>query len=157
MDINTAKSRMLATCAILTLGLGLFGCGPHVYTTGNRPLAEDLAKIKPGEQTRSQVREILGSPSSRSLYGQEVWFYISSTQQNEAFFATEETDRSVLSITFDDEGLVKTIVNKSKEDGNTIALSEKKTPTAGHNMTIVEQMVGNIGRFNASSEKGTSD
>ncbi len=149
MDIDTVKSRMRFAITILAVGVVLSGCGPRLSTSGNKPLADDLARIKPGEQTRSQVREILGSPSSQSLYGQETWFYISMTQEAVAFFAPEEVDRSVLSITFDEQGVVQSISNLGKDDGQDVALSGKKTPTAGHDMSIVEQMIGNIGRFNS--------
>lgn len=156
MNTHTPKTRLLAAAAILALGTALSGCGPRVAMMGNKPLAEDLAKIKPGEQTRSQVQELLGSPSSRSLYGPEIWYYISGTQESAAFFAPDETERAVVAIAFDDQGVVKSIVKKGKEDGQDVAMSQKKTPTAGHNMTIVEQMVGNIGRFNAPETKKAS-
>jgi len=152
MNTHTLKSRLLAAAAVLALGAVLTGCGPRVAMLGNKPMADDMAKIKPGQQTRSQVQEILGSPSSRSLYGPEIWYYISGTQESEAFFKPEETERNVIAISFDDQGVVKSIATKGKDDGQDVAMSQKKTPTAGHNMSVVEQMVGNIGRFNANTD-----
>jgi outer membrane protein assembly factor BamE (lipoprotein component of BamABCDE complex) len=156
MQKRTVKSRMCAAAAVLAV-LALAGCGPRVYSGGNKPLAEKLAQIKPGSQTRSQVRELLGTPSTRSLYGQEVWFYISSTQETTAFFEPDETERTIYAVSFDEQGLVQGLSQLNKDDGKEIVISGKKTPTAGHNMSVVEQMVGNIGRFNsdlATSQKG---
>lgn len=153
MNRTITKSRISAVAGILVLGAALAACSPQVSTIGNKPLATDLARIKPGEQTRSQVQEILGSPSSRSLYGEEVWFYIGGTREVVAFLKPEETERNVVAIAFDERGVVKEVRALGLDDGEEVAMSEKKTPTAGHNMTVVEQMVGNIGRFNASPDK----
>lgn len=152
---KTVKSRMCAA-AILSV-VAIAGCSPQTYSGGNKPLTEKLTQIKPGEQTRSQVRDLLGTPSSRSLYGQETWFYISLSKETVAFFAPEETERTIYAVAFDEQGMVQTVSQLNKEDGKEIVISGKKTPTAGHNMSIVEQMVGNIGRFNsdlATSQKG---
>ena len=153
MNRDFLKSRILAAVAIVALGASLSACGPRVYAGGNKPLASDLAKIKPGEQTRSQVQQALGSPSSRALYGEEVWFYISETQEAVAFFAPEETERNVIAIAFDEQGVVKAVRQLGLDDGEAVAFSKNATPTAGHNMSIIEQMVGNIGRFNAGETK----
>lgn len=153
MNRTITKSRISAIAGSLVLGATLAACGPQVSNLGNKPLATELARIQPGEQTRSQVQEILGSPSSRSLYGEEVWFYIGGTREVVAFFAPEETDRNVVAIAFDEQGVVREVRKLGLEDGEDVAMSKKKTPTAGHDMTVVEQMVGNIGRFNAGPDK----
>ncbi len=153
MNRTITKSRISAVAGILLLGSALAACSPQVTTVGNKPLNTDLAQIKPGQQTRSEVQQILGSPSSRSLYGEEVWFYIGGTREVVAFLKPEETERNVVAIAFDDKGVVKDVRALGLEDGENVAMSAKKTPTAGHNMTIVEQMVGNIGRFNSTTEK----
>ncbi len=153
MNRNSTKSRIWAAAGIFLIGATAAACSPRVTAAGNKPLESEVARIKPGEQTRSDVRQILGSPSSRSLYGNEVWFYISSTQEVVAFFAPEETDRKVVAIAFDQQGVVTDVRQLGLDDAEALAMSEKKTPTAGHNMTIVEQMVGNIGRFNSGPEK----
>jgi len=153
MNRDFRKSRILAAAAIVAMGTALSACGPRVYAGGNKPLPSDLAQIKPGEQTRSEVQRVLGSPSSRSLYGEEVWFYISETQEAVAFFAPDETERNVVAIAFDQQGVVKSVRQLGLDDGENVAFSEKATPTAGHTMSIIEQMVGNIGRFNAGEDK----
>ena len=82
-----------------------------------------------------------------------MWFYISETQEAVAFFAPDETERNVVAIAFDQQGVVKSVRQLGLDDGENVAFSEKATPTAGHNMSIIEQMVGNIGRFNAGEDK----
>lgn len=156
MRTNFAKShwrRVISVAAVAAVGIALSACGPQIANRGNKPHAEDLARIKPGVQTRSEVQGILGSPSSRSLYGQETWFYISGTRESEAFFKPEETERDIVAITFNAQGVVETVSNLDKADGENLQFSEKKTPTAGHNMTIVEQMIGNLGRFNSTNPR----
>jgi outer membrane protein assembly factor BamE (lipoprotein component of BamABCDE complex) len=147
MQNSLSKSRLLAACAILSVALGVSACGPRMYAGGNKVLAENLERIQPGELSKSQVQRILGTPSSTSLYGQETWLYISRTEEAVAFFKPEETSRQIIAITFNKDDMVDSVREYSQKDGRQVMVSEKKTPTAGHDMGVLEQIIGNIGRF----------
>jgi len=146
---TTVKSRLLAACTIFAIAGTLSACSPRVYSGGNKVLAEKLERIKPGEVSKSQVKNILGNPSSQSLYGQSTWFYISDTRETFAFYKPEETERQVVAISFDPQNMVERVAEYGLKDGKQVIVSEKKTPTAGHDYNFLEQMMGNIGRFNA--------
>jgi len=147
MKKSRKKSRLLAACALVAVGMSLSACGPRVYNGGHHILAEDLARIQPGEVSISQVQRILGSPSTKSLYGQETWFYISNERKTVAFYAPEETERTVVAISFGDDKMVEAVRTYTREDGKDVLISEKTTPTAGHDLNFIKDMLGNIGRF----------
>lgn len=132
----------------LTLAIALsVGCTPTLDVRGNDPLPEMMAMIQLGKTSREDVQAFLGSPSTTSILGDETWQYISSKTETVAFFEPEVKERRVVSIIFDASGVVKKIVTKELQDGREITSVTRETPTAGREMTILEQLVGNVGRF----------
>ena len=122
-------------------------CAPVVYSHGNSPNPQLLELIEPNVQDKSQVQAMLGSPSSITMFEEETWLYISSKSQQRAFFEPEELERKVIAITFNSEGKVSGVAKMLKEDGLDIEFSTKETPTSGHSFTFMEQLFGNVGRF----------
>lgn len=136
--------QLLTASALAAL---LVACAPNITQRGNLPDPELLSRIQPGAQTRTQVADILGSPSSIATFGEEVWYYISSQTETLAFFEPEILDQKVIAIAFDDAGKVKTIRTYGLEDAQAIDPVSRTTPTGGREFTILEQLFGNLGRF----------
>lgn len=141
--------------ALLAVFVGVSACTPTVDNRGNLPHPEDLAKIKPGKTTRDEVQAALGSPSSSMNYGDESWEYISQVTETTAFFTPVLKDRKVVVVNFDSQGLVKNVVYKGMEDGQQIVLVDRETPTAGRELGLLEQLLGNVGRF-SKPDSGSS-
>jgi hypothetical protein len=70
------------------------------------------------------------------------------------FFAPEVLEQQVVIISFDKDGIVSGIDRLDKENGNQVQIVERTTPTAGAEMTFLQQMFGNLGRFNAVDSRG---
>ena len=134
----------LAATALAAL---LSSCAPNIVQRGNLPAPDLLTQIQPGAQTRNQVADMLGSPSSIATFGEEVWYYISSQTETVAFYEPEITEQQVVAITCDDTGKVKQIRTYGLEDAQEIEPVARITPTGGRQITILEQLVGNLGRF----------
>jgi outer membrane protein assembly factor BamE (lipoprotein component of BamABCDE complex) len=98
------------------------------------------------------VAELLGSPSSVGTFNAKIWYYISKRTKTISFFDPEILDQEVLQITFDNAGLVSDMRIYGLENARTITPDPNITPTSGKELTIVQQLMGNIGRF--SSGKG---
>ncbi len=135
---------LLAATALAAL---LSACAPNIVQRGNLPDPELLSRIQPGSQTRNQVADTLGSPSSVATFGDEVWYYISSQTQTIAFYEPEVLEQKVVAIAFDDAGRVKSVRTYGLEDAREIEPVARTTPTGGREITILEQLVGNLGRF----------
>ncbi len=138
-------SKLLFSAAVAGL---LFACTPKIDVRGNLPDPERLSEIVPGEVTRLEVQEILGTPSSVAVFDQETWLYVSQRTETLAFFEPEVKERSVVIVKFDEEGLVSKIETLTAEDGKKIQPVDRTTPTAGNEFGLIEQLFGNIGRFN---------
>jgi outer membrane protein assembly factor BamE (lipoprotein component of BamABCDE complex) len=130
-----------------TLSLLAAACTATVDNRGNVLSADQLVLIKPGKTTREDVQALLGSPSSTLNYGDESWQYISSRSETVAFFKPKFVERSVVNILFDRAGLVKSVVARNMEDGQQVEVVDRETPTAGKELSILEQVIGNVGRF----------
>ncbi len=141
------RQHLLTIAGIATLSLGLVACQGRVNVHGNAPEPEQIAEIVPGTHTRLDVEQILGSPSSVSMFDNEVWYYIGTRTETLAFFAPEVMDRKVLVVRFDAGGVVRDWEEFDKERGREVEIVDRKTPTLGNEITIWDQIVGNIGRF----------
>ncbi|MSO85137.1 MAG: outer membrane protein assembly factor BamE [Rhodospirillales bacterium] len=142
----------------LVLLLGAGACAPRVHNQGHEVDPERLAQVEAGKTNRDQVLEILGSPSSNSTFGTEVWYYISQRVHSTLFFRPEVDDRKVIAVEFDEAGVVTAVNTVGLADGRTVQPVERVTPTTGHELTVIEQVLGNFGRFTrkpASPQSGS--
>jgi|TARA_R110002072_G_scaffold49863_19_gene135046 outer membrane protein assembly factor BamE (lipoprotein component of BamABCDE complex) len=144
-----ARSRITSGLLLVAL-LGLSACEYQVNVRGNMLDPDDVAEVLPGVSNRGDVSELLGSPSTVSTFEDQTWYYIGQRTEQLAFLAPETTDRSVLVVKFDDAGLVETTRLYTVEDGKVITPNTRKTPTQGNELTIIQQLIGNLGRFTPS-------
>lgn len=145
--IAALAGSLAAPLMALTLALGATGCAGDIAPHGNRPLDEALAQIEVGRHARGDVQALLGTPSATSLFGGETWYYISNDITQVAFLAPEEVDRQVVAIRFGDDGRIAEITRLTQADGQDVAISSRETPTRGTETTVLQELLGNIGRF----------
>ncbi|GHU04560.1 outer membrane protein assembly factor BamE [Alphaproteobacteria bacterium] len=127
-------------------------CEGMVDVHGNAPPQERLDMIKTGLSSRDDVAALLGSPSSTSLFGDNSWYYISNRFESWAFMAPDEVGRLVVVIDFDNDGHVADIRKLTLNNAREVAMSDRETPTVGHDLGVLEQLLGNVGRFNNQSK-----
>jgi outer membrane protein assembly factor BamE (lipoprotein component of BamABCDE complex) len=138
----------------LAAGLLLSGCAKDIEARGNLPTPEALAKLAPGEQTRQDVQSILGTPATTAAFDQENWYYISAHTTQYAFYPNHELDRTIYVVSFDGRGILSGVRKMSIEDGQTVAIASRETPTKGREVSLLEQLLGNIGRFGGNRAPG---
>ena len=66
----------------------------------------------------------------------------------------------MIQITFDESGRVQTIKNYDLSDAQNIAMVARITPTSGKELTVLEQILGNVGKFSgrkAADQSGRAD
>jgi outer membrane protein assembly factor BamE (lipoprotein component of BamABCDE complex) len=136
----------------LALGFTLLGCAPQVTTHGYRLDEAALAQIEPGRTSQDQVLQLLGSPSSLSTFGDPIWYYVTQRTERMSFYQTEVVGQDVVTIAFDERGVVNGIERLGLEQAQEVALVDRETPTAGSELNMFEQCIGNIGRFNPPAD-----
>ncbi len=147
--------RLKTGLSIAVLGLALTACEPIKTNQGYRLDPEQLAQIEAGVTNKDSVQAIMGSPSSIATFQTEgdAWYYISSKTEHLAFFAKEVKERDIVIVKFDINDVVAEIKDLNKEDGQEIEIVERETPTGGRKLGLLEQIFGNLGRFNSSGEQ----
>jgi outer membrane protein assembly factor BamE (lipoprotein component of BamABCDE complex) len=140
--------------AILATALAA-GCARNVEQRGNLPEQDKIAEIHPGGTTKDEVIKILGSPSSVSIFSEKSWYYISRRTGHLAFFDPNVIDQQVYIVSFDDQGVVKAVDHRGLEDGKEITPVARATPAPGRELSFLEQLVGNLGKFNKSAGSST--
>jgi outer membrane protein assembly factor BamE (lipoprotein component of BamABCDE complex) len=147
--------------AAVLVATGLAACVATVDQRGNLPEPEKIAQIQPGTTTREQVVKILGTPSSIGVFDDKNWYYISRRIKQVAFLNPDVLDQQVYIVNFDAAGVVRGVDHKDLKDGREIEPAPGATPAPGKELTFLEQVLGNIGRFNkggsSSSDSGSSD
>lgn len=138
------------TGVICAAMIGLVGaCAPDVATRGNLLTDQQVGQIDVGVSTAEEVRSRFGSPTARATFDDNIWYYIGQRTETTAFFDPEITTRRVVRIAFDETGRVASIDERTLEDGEQFAFVERETPTLGRELGLLEQLFGNLGRFNA--------
>jgi outer membrane protein assembly factor BamE (lipoprotein component of BamABCDE complex) len=127
--------------------VGVTACAPVVARQGFQ--VQDVAPkdVKVGEDTKSTVLAKLGSPSATSTFEPNVWYYVSQTNETYTYHRPQVSNREVTVVTFDkaSEQVTKVDVLALK-DGRRLAYNKRETPTRGRELTVIEQLLGNVGR-----------
>lgn len=131
---------------LFALGL-LAACGPRLGAHGFVPNPELLAQVEPGAVDKFDVSEILGTPSAVANFDDSTWYYITQRSSAVAFFEPEILEQTILAVRFDDNDMVASVDRFTLEDGRIVEPVERQTPTAGNELTLLQQLFGNVGRF----------
>jgi outer membrane protein assembly factor BamE (lipoprotein component of BamABCDE complex) len=139
--------RKIALAAVGATLLALSACAPVGTFQGFQAIEAHPEDVRVGVDTRSTVQSRLGTPTATSTFDPNVWFYIAQVQTETSFLRPRVMRRDIVAIAFDPANEQVTSVNKyTLANGRVIAMNDRETPTRGREMTILEQLVGNIGR-----------
>ncbi len=122
-------------------------CAPVVGQNGFQAIDARPTDIVAGTDTRESVLTKLGTPSTTSTFESDsIWYYMSQVTEKYTYNRPQVTQRTVTEITFNDVGQVAAVRTLGLEDGQRIAMNSRETPTRGRQLTILEQLLGNVAR-----------
>ncbi len=133
------------TAIVVVMALAIASCAPAVDLRGHVPNPEALALIKPGQQTRDQVFDLLGSPSVIGTFEDSRWYYITRKTEQLAFYDAELIDAKIVVVEFDTAGFVKEVAQLSNDEAREIDPVGRTTPTKGRKLSFFQQLLGNVG------------
>lgn len=125
---------------LLAAALILCACVPVENQRGYLPDAEAVKAIAVGKDTKSTVQTRLGNPSTTATFSNDVWYYISSKEEQMAFFEPRVLSRDVLAVEFNKQGQVADVRHYGLKDGRIIAFVSRETPTKGRELTLIQQL-----------------
>ncbi len=133
------------------LVLAVSGCVAQYRNHGYVPPPDELARIKPGVDTRDSVVEAIGAPGSSGVLNDSGYYYISSRVRTYGMRAPQVVDRQLVAISFDTRGIVRNIERYGLEDGKAVPLDRRVTDSGLSNNGFLRQLVGNLGNFSPGS------
>jgi len=138
------KSLQWAGLALVLCGFAAAGCAPTVQVHGYVPSQADIARIRPGFDDTGSVAEVLGRPSANGVLRDSAWYYVQNVVESYTYHAPRVVDRTVLAVSFDQNGVVRDIQRYGLEDGRIINLTTRTTATGGRELGVLEQLFGNL-------------
>ena len=78
------------------LAVAVTACSARLDSHGNIPDPTIVESIRIGKSNRAQVSEMLGTPSARSTFDEESWYYVGTHTSKFAFLEEEVLERKVL-------------------------------------------------------------
>ena len=126
---------------------GLLACAPVIDNRGYVFDESLLPQLVVGTTSEADIITIMGSPSTVSTLNDGAYYYISSRFITEAYRAPRETERRVLAIYLDEDKKIRDLGFYTLEDGNIVTIVERTTETQGRELTFLQQIFGNLGRF----------
>lgn len=140
------KPGVRLSIVLMTCALGVSACNPMLRSHGYRYSIEEEPVITPDEDTQASVLSMLGNPSTRGTFEENTWYYISATRESLAYLRPATRDRRILAVRFDDAGIVAEVAEYSLDNGRIVSYAGRETPTRGRELSLLEQILGNIGR-----------
>jgi outer membrane protein assembly factor BamE (lipoprotein component of BamABCDE complex) len=140
--MQKSRRRFTSTCfAAAGLGLILAGCSPQLDHRGYIPKPGAFNQITNG-MSKLEVEGILGTPSTTASvqYKGDSYYYITSITTSKAFM-TEETQREVIAVRFDENDRVKSFAQYGLEDGRVINVNSRHTPVYGEDTSLVTALL----------------
>ena len=123
-------------------------CAPTIGNNGFQAIDAKPQDVVAGTDTKETVLAKLGSPSTTSTFEpDQVWYYISQTTEKYTYNLPKVSTRTVAEITFVPQGdQVASVRTLGLTDGEQIDMNRNETPTRGRELTVLEQLLGNVGR-----------
>jgi outer membrane protein assembly factor BamE (lipoprotein component of BamABCDE complex) len=144
------RSRRLA--GALALCLSMTACGwflPPPQTRGNKVDQEQLKELVPGTSTKADVTALIGSPTQKATFDENTWLYISEMTRPRVGQTLGVLDQGVVVLTFDDRGVLAGVKTVTQNDALPVSVASRTTPSPGTEASFMQQLLGNIGKFNA--------
>lgn len=115
---------------------------------GNLVDREALKELTPGTSTRADATALLGSPTAKATFDDNQWIYIGERTRPEIGRTEGVLSQQVVLLTFDTQGVLRDVKQLDKGDAVPVSMVSRATPSPGSEASVLQQLLGNVGRFN---------
>ena len=134
---------------IFVLTIFAAGCSPVYRHHGYVPPEADLALVQVGQTCQFELEGMIGRPGSQGLLEGSSWYYVGSRWRHYGAMRPQEVDRQVVAIHFTPDGTVSNVERFGLERGRVVVLSRRVTDSGVVNISLIRQLMGNIGNVTA--------
>ena len=137
--------------AAVSLLLVLSACsviGPQRTVRGNRIDDDQLKELTVGTSTRADAAALLGTPTTRATFDDNTWIYIHEVTEPRIGRTPGVLEQDVVVLGFDNGGVLRQVKRLNQDDSQPVQVVSRTTPSPGGEATFMQQLIGNIGKFN---------
>ena len=142
--LNKTKTTVVGLCLFAVIS-----CTPVYRNHGYTPSETQLANLVVGVDTRATVEETLGPPTISDAETGRL-YYISSRWRHYGMNPPKPISRNIVAVALDSSEVVANISRYGLADGEIVALTRRVTDGGTEEITFLRQLLGNIGRLDAS-------
>ncbi|MFT8519761.1 outer membrane protein assembly factor BamE [Acetobacter syzygii] len=148
------KNKMMhlkSACGALATVLVLSGCqvfGPTPTPRGSLLEPEEYSQLVPGSSTRADAIDLMGSPTTKGAFDDNIWIYISMTTHLVPMDFPGVIKQDLVVLKFNNAGTLESMRTLNAKDGIHVAMINEVTPTPGTKINALQQILGNVGRYN---------
>ena len=130
---------------LIILSLIFYSCSPinkqHGYLIDDFIMSSDsISKFSEGNTTKSDIFQIMGSPSIEIFDVNDVWIYLLSIKENKVFDQDEIEFQNIYRFEFDVAGVLEKKEVIDNQSFNQIAFSKEKTRVIRDAYGITDQL-----------------
>ena len=130
--------RFISFIIVFTL---IYNCSPRISRHGNIFSDDELKILQTTRLNKSEIIEILGQPSTKSTFSDNIWYYIFFIQKEKAYFQVKNSSNKVLKIKFDDKQNVETYSIIKNNQSIKIKTVKVDSDTSAFNRGIVRELL----------------
>jgi outer membrane protein assembly factor BamE (lipoprotein component of BamABCDE complex) len=144
------RFRLLALVAVCLSFTACSLLAPPPQLRGEKVQADQLKQLVPGTSTKADVMALIGSPSQTASFDDNTWLYISELTQPRIGRTLGVLSQHVVVLSFNDKGVLEGVKTLNQDDALPVSFASRTTPSPGTEASFMQQLLGNIGRFNAA-------
>lgn len=146
MNFYAIPMSRLITPVVIATFLLLGACSNVVQTHGRLIEAAELEQVQIGTTTRADIISLFGQPSFEGAFNSGRIYYNQQTMLQKVAGLNTTQSRELIMFSFDENNMLLDVEIKDEKSDISIATSERKTPTPGENLTVIDQIFSNLRR-----------
>ena len=123
---------------------------------GNKVDPDQLKELVPGTSTRDDVTALIGSPTARATFDDNTWIYITQQTRPRIARTLGVVSQAVVVMSFNEQGVLQNFRTLDQSDALPVEMASQTTPSPGTEASFMQQLLGNIGRYNPGALGGAS-
>ncbi len=136
----------------------LAGCADQKIVRGHILRESVLEQVYLGDSNKQDVLRLLGTPTTVSTFDTDVWYYIGQRKTKAGFLPPETNAVEVHVVRFDENGIAQEMDYYDHTHLQILGYNKTRTPTRGSELTVLQQLFGNFGRFSTpANQSGARD
>jgi len=140
---------------LFTAVIALAACTPIQAQRGQMVTDDQLSHLIVGTTAKPEIVAAIGTPTTMDSFDDKRWYYIGEDTKQIGIHPPSVTNRRVVALQFDENGTLTDKKILGKEDAQPVAMAPGATKVVGKEPTVVQQLIGNVGRFsNSEADKG---